>query len=136
VPKRLAAIALAGLAVAAGLTACGTGEREEDAAEVVERFHAALEQDDGAGACAELTEETSSGLEDREQRPCEEAILALELPAVGRPVSSRVYVTSAAVDLAVGGTVFLDEGSRGWTISAAGCEPSAPDQPYDCELEG
>jgi hypothetical protein len=133
--SRRAAIALAGLAVV-GLTACGTGEREQDAIEVVERFHTSLEQDDGAGACEELGEVTRSELESREKRPCEEAILTLELPKRGRPINPRVYVTSAAVDLAEGGTDFLDEGSQGWTISAAGCEASAPEQPYECELEG
>ena len=132
---RIAALALTGLAALA-LTACGTGERERDAAGVVERFHAALERDDGAGACEELGEETRSELESKEERPCEEAILTLELPKGARPVNPRVYETSAAVDLAEGGTDFLDEGSQGWTISAAGCEPTAPEQPYDCELKG
>jgi hypothetical protein len=134
-PSRLAAIALAG-AAAAALSACGTGERERDAADVVERFHAALERDDGAAACRELGEETQSELENREKRPCEEAILTLELPKGGRPRNTRVYITSAAVDLAEGGTDFLDETSQGWSISAAGCQPTAPEQPYDCELSG
>jgi hypothetical protein len=131
----LAAIALAGLAAAA-MSACGTGQRERDAANVVERFHAALGRDDGAAACRELGEETQSELESRERRPCEEAILTLVLPKDGRPVNPRVFVTSAAVDLAEGGTTFLDESSDGWTISAAGCAPTAPGQPYDCELSG
>jgi hypothetical protein len=131
---RPAAIALVALA-AASLTACGTGERGSDAAEVVERFHAALARDDGGGACEELGEETQSELESQEKRPCEEAILTLELPKGGRPINARVYMTSASVDLAEGGTDFLDESSQGWTISAAGCEPSAPEQPYDCELK-
>jgi hypothetical protein len=132
---RPAAIALTAL-VAAALTACGTGERERDAAEVVAQFHAALERGDGAAACEELSEDTSSELESLQKRPCEEAILTLELPKGGRPVAPRVYVTSAVVDLAEGGTDFLDESSQGWTISAAGCQPTAPGAPYDCELKG
>jgi hypothetical protein len=135
VPKGVLAIALAS-AAAMALAACGTGERERDAAGVVQLFHAALERDDGAAACEELGEEARSELESQEQRPCEEAILTLALPKGGRPVNPRVYGTSAAVDLAEGGTDFLDESSQGWTISAAGCRPTAPDQPYDCELEG
>ncbi|HEX2232241.1 MAG TPA: hypothetical protein VHG69_02635 [Thermoleophilaceae bacterium] len=123
---------LAALAVAG----CGTAERERDAAAVVERFHAALGQEDGPAACEELGEQTRSELESREQAPCEEAILTLDLPKGGRPVNARVYQTSAAVDLAEGGTDFLDESSQGWTISAAGCQPTAPEQPYDCELKG
>jgi hypothetical protein len=134
-PKALAAIALAGLAAVA-VSACGAAERERDAAEVVAGFHAALEDSDGAAACRELTEETRSELETQQQRPCEEAILTLELPKGGRPVNPQVHVTSASVDLAEGGTDFLDEGPAGWTISAAGCEPTAPNQPYDCVLKG
>jgi hypothetical protein len=130
--SRLAAIVLAAL----GLAACGTAERERDVAQVVERFHAALEQDNGAAACDEVSEETQSELESVLQQPCEEGILTLELPKGGRPVNARVYETSAAVDLADGRTDFLDEGSQGWRISAAGCEPTAPDQPYDCVLKG
>jgi hypothetical protein len=130
---RPAALVLAGLAAIVG---CGTEERERDAAKVVERFHAALEQQDGAAACEEVGEETQSELERQQKQPCEEAILTLELPGGGRPVNARVYATSAAVDLDVGGTDFLDEGSQGWTISAAGCEPSGPEQPYECGLKG
>ena len=44
-------------------------------------------------------------------------------------------MTSAHATLAEGGTDFLDEGPDGWRVSAAGCEPTAPSQPYDCELE-
>jgi hypothetical protein len=130
----LAAVALVG--IAAALSTCGTGERGRDAAEVVERFHAALEREDGAAACEELGEEAQSELERGRKQPCEEAILTLELPKGGRAVNARVYGTSAAVDLDEGGTAFLDEGSQGWTISAAGCEPTAPEQPYECELKG
>ncbi|MGH2715404.1 MAG: hypothetical protein ACRDM7_16230 [Thermoleophilaceae bacterium] len=44
-------------------------------------------------------------------------------------------MTTASVRLAEGGTTFLDEASDGWKVSAAGCEPTAPNLPYDCELE-
>jgi hypothetical protein len=49
---------------------------------------------------------------------------------------TRVEITSAIATLAEGGSDFLDEGPGGWKISAAGCEPTLPDQPYECELEG
>ncbi|HEX6582752.1 MAG TPA: hypothetical protein VF056_04045 [Thermoleophilaceae bacterium] len=117
------------------LTGCGTADREDDAAAVAERFHSALEAGDGKAACAELNPETASTLERQEQKPCEEAILRLELPKGGSVADSRVYVTSAFAKLAEGGSDFLDEGPRGWRVSAAGCEPTAPSQPYDCELE-
>lgn len=99
------------------------------------RFHAALEKKDGQAACDQLSEETSSKLEQQEKKPCEAAILSLQLPKGGSVASTRVYVTSAFATLAEGGTDFLDEGPDGWRVSAAGCEPTAPSQPYDCELE-
>ena len=115
---------------------CGTGERADDVAAVAERFHAALEAGDGQAACEELAEQTTSKLERQEGRPCEEAILELELPKGGSVSFRRVEVRSGFAQLAEGGTDFLDEGSDGWKISAAGCEPSTPERPYECELEG
>jgi hypothetical protein len=113
----------------------GCGKRSDDATAVVERFQTALDGGDGAGACAELSEQTASALEQQEGHPCEEAILDLDL-AGGRDVAeTSVYVTSASVSLVDGATLFLDEASGGWEISAAGCRPSAPDRPFDCELE-
>jgi hypothetical protein len=102
---------------------------------VTERFHAALENGDGRAACDELNEETASKLESQEKKPCEDAILSLDLPKGGTVADTRVYVTSALATLAEGGTDFLDEGSDGWRVSAAGCVPTVPSQPYDCELE-
>jgi hypothetical protein len=131
---RVAIVLLA--AGALGVAGCGTEDRERAAAAVAERFHAALERGDGAGACRELSEEAASRVEQQGQRPCEEAILALQLPEGGTAAETRVYLRSASVDLAQGGTTFLDEGSRGWKVSAAGCDPTAPGQPYDCDLEG
>ncbi len=120
-------------AVAGG---CGASEREADAAVVAERFYAAIAEQDGEAACAELSEETASKLEQQESAPCADAVLTLELPAGGESAVTGVWVRSASVDLAEGGTTFLDEGPDGWKVSAAGCAPTAPDQPYDCVLEG
>jgi hypothetical protein len=121
--------------LALGLPACGTADRERGAAAVAERFHAALEARDGAAACGELNPETASKLEQQEKKPCEEAILTLELPTGGTIADTRVYVTSAFAQRAEGGSDFLDKGPHGWMLSAAGCDPTAPEQPYDCELE-
>ncbi len=120
---------------ALALVGCGTTGREDDAGAVTQRFHAALEEGDGRAACDALNEETASKLEQQEKKPCEEAILSLDLPKGGTVADTRVYVTSAFATLAEGGSDFLDEGPDGWRVSAAGCEPSAPSQPYDCELE-
>jgi hypothetical protein len=129
-------VALLACLLSLALAACGTEEREEDAAAVAERFHAALAAGDGASACEDLSEETASKLERQEKRPCEEAILGLELREGGTVAYMRVELRSAMTRLAEGGTDFLDEGSDGWKISAAGCDPKLPDQPYECELEG
>jgi hypothetical protein len=128
-------VALFSCVLALALVGCGTAARENDAAAVAERFHAALESGDGQAACNELSEETASKLEQQEKKPCEEAILSLELPKGGRVVDAHVYQTSALTQRAEGGSDFLDKGPAGWTVSAAGCEPTAPGQPYDCELE-
>ena len=129
-------VASAACLLALALAGCGTGERADDAAAVAERFHAALEAGDGQAACDELSEETALALEQQEKKPCEEAVLELGLPEGGSVADTRVEITSAVATLAEGGTDFLDEGPDGWKIAAAGCTPTLPDQPYDCELEG
>ena len=133
-PARAAILAL-GACLAVAFGGCGASDREADAAVVAERFHAALEQGDGEAVCAELNEVTASKLEQQEEMPCEEAVLELELPLGGSAAVTEVYVTSASVALAEGGTTFLDEGPEGWRVSVAGCTPTAPDLPYDCVLE-
>jgi hypothetical protein len=47
-----------------------------------------------------------------------------------------VYVTSGYAALTGSNVVFVDEGPAGWKVAAAGCTPSSPDHPYDCELGG
>jgi hypothetical protein len=128
----LAALIL--LALACLGTGCGTAGREHDARAVVERFQAALADHDGGAACAELSIDTSKALDQEEGNPCPESILDAHLPA-GAPETGEVDVTSAAVSLRGGGTLFLDQGPDGWEISAAGCRPSAPAKPFDCEVE-
>jgi hypothetical protein len=125
------------VAVAATLLGgCGASDREPDAAAVAARFHEAIGRRDAEAACAELTEEAKSKLEQQEKKPCEEGILGLDLPRSGRVARTTVYVTSASVDLVEGGTAFLDESDQGWKIAAAGCVPTGPELPYECELEG
>jgi hypothetical protein len=124
------------LALLAALSGCGASGRGSDAAATVERFQAALEQRDGQTACAQLDEDTSSKLEQEQGMPCEQAIFELELPAGGQAGKASVYVTSASVAVDQGGTVFLNEAPSGWEVTSAGCRPTAPDLPLDCELEG
>jgi hypothetical protein len=125
-------ICLAALAFAA----CGAGGRERDAAAVSKSFHAALRSGDGRAACDDVSAETRSKLEQQEKKPCDQAILSLQIPKSATIAVRRVEVTSAFIGLAGGNADFLDEGPEGWKISASGCRPSSPGQPYDCELEG
>jgi hypothetical protein len=101
----------------------------------VEHFHAALGAGDGGAACAELSEQAVSKLEQEEGKPCDQAILSLKLAKGGTVAVKRVEITSAYVSLAQGSADFLDEGPKGWKIAAAGCKPSGGDRPYECELE-
>jgi hypothetical protein len=130
-PAALAALAL----LAAVCLGCGTSDRAADVAATAERFQAALDEGDGELACDQLDEDTSSKLEQQRDKPCEQAILELELPPGGTPGRTTVYVTSASVTLEEGGTLFLNEAARGWEIGAAGCRPQTPELPLDCELE-
>jgi hypothetical protein len=129
------AILALGACLAVPFGGCGASDRGADAAVVAERFHAALEQGDGEAACAELSEVTVRKLEQQEETPCEEAVLELDLPRGGAAAEAEVYVTSASVARAEGGTTFLDEGPDGWKVSVAGCTPTAQNLPYDCVLE-
>jgi hypothetical protein len=122
------------LTVACLCMGCGTAGRERDARDAVARFQSALADRDGTAACAQLSSETSRKLELDEGSPCGRAILDLGLPT-GRPLDADVTISSAAVSLRGGATLFLDRGATGWKISAAGCRPTAPDKPFDCELE-
>jgi hypothetical protein len=118
------------------LTACGTGEKERDAAAVTERFHSALEREDGRAACGELSAAAARAVEREEGRSCADAILSLDLPRGAAAGASRVYLRSASVELADGSATFLSEGPAGWKVTADGCTPTSPDQPHECELEG
>jgi hypothetical protein len=128
--RGLLAVTIVLAALAAG---CGTESSEGDARRAVDRFFAAYEQRNGRRACAELSEEAASALERSERKPCEDAVLGLELTP-SKVSGVEVFITSARVDLAASGPVFLDETSLGWKIGAVGCE-ERPGLPADCELE-
>jgi hypothetical protein len=127
---------LAVTATAVAGVGCSSAQRAPDASAVADRFHAAFQRGDGATACRQLAPETKSKLEQEEQAPCEQAVLELDLPEGATAGKASVYVTTASVSLGQGGRTFLDEFDDGWKVSAAGCIATAPDRPYDCELEG
>ena len=120
--------------IAAAIVLGFAREADDPAArETVARFAAAIEREDGEAACAELTDDARSNLESQEKKPCEEAILSLELSG-GEVARVDVADTSAAVDLTEGDRAYLDRTPEGWRIGEAGCRPR-PGEPYDCELQ-
>jgi hypothetical protein len=130
---RLTRVALLVCLLAAG---CGTATKEDDIIAVSDRFHEAIAARDGMTACAELSANAIETLERQQKRPCRDAVLELDLPAGARASAAEVYVTSGYAELPGSNVAFLEEGPAGWKVAAAGCTPSSPDHPYDCELGG
>ena len=122
----LAAITLAGCASA--------GDREDAAADGAVRVLAAVDAQDGAGACAALAPDTVEEIEQSAGQPCAEAVLDEDLPAPGRVVGADVYGQWAQVRLD-DDTLFLAVFPDGWRVVAAGCTPRGK-QPYDCRIGG
>ena len=116
---------------------CGTGDDRAAARAATERFYAAVGQDDGAAACAELSEDTVKALESERGQECAEAVTQLEY-AGGSIVGVEVYATNAKVDLSGGESAFVSPGPGGWKLSAVGCKPEEGkprDRPLECEAE-
>jgi hypothetical protein len=125
-------LALFGLAVV--LTGCGRGHDDRAVATVTERLLRAVQEHDGARACAQLSAQAADALEDDEGERCAEAVVGLDLaPSAVR--RTEVFGTAAKVDLANGHSVFVELTQAGWRVSAAGCVPQPADQPYRCEVE-
>jgi hypothetical protein len=122
--------------VAVGAAGCGTIDDRDQARATTQRFFAALQRGDGAGACGQLGEASIKQLIQEEHAPCAEAVRRLNLTAA--PITSvRVFVTNAKVDLSNSASAFLDRSPNGWKLSAVGCrsEGKPADRPYACELE-
>ena len=119
------------------MVGCG---RDDDRARVeaaTEHFFGALASDDGAQACAQLTDSTVQALEQEEQSDCSDAVGRLQL-SEGAPRSVEVFAFNAAVRLDNGATVFAERTNDGWRIEAAGCRDAGgppTEIPMDCELE-
>jgi hypothetical protein len=123
---------LVGLCVV--LAGCGRGDDERAVTDVTDRFVRAVDAGEGEAACAQLSSDTADALERDEGEPCEEAAPKLDISAsdVRR---AQVFQISAKVDLADGDSAFLELTPGGWRIAAAGCRPTADDEPYECEVE-
>ena len=121
----------AGLLALAG---CGRGGDRATVTGVAEGFYAAVADHDGASACARLSADARKALEEQESMPCARAVVHLDLAGRRAQIVS-VYSIDAAVELAGGDTVFLQDTPEGWRISAAGCRPQARGEPADCEVQ-
>jgi hypothetical protein len=118
----------------AALAGCGRADDDRDVVSVTSRFLDSVNADNGARACALLSEPAIETLEDEEESSCADAVLELDLePSAVR--RSDVFGVAAKVDLADGRSAFLDLTSAGWRLSAVGCDPGAGDEPYTCELD-
>ena len=126
----------AALVLGIGLAFAGCGATDSGGAtDAAERLYEAYSRDDGAAACATLSDDAREQLEQDERKPCGGAVLELKLSGT-RATAEEAYVTEAKVDLDAGDSVFLEETGDGWRVSAAGCRPSpGRESPYDCEVE-
>jgi hypothetical protein len=133
---RLPPIALVAAICAASLSGCGTADDRAQARSTVERFYAAVHAQDGATACAQLSEDAAKQVEQQAGKPCPKAIAGVAGKG-GRVAGVQVFVTNAKVDLDRE-SEFLGREPSGWKISALGCRATKgppTDQPMDCEVQ-
>jgi hypothetical protein len=129
-PRFRAAFVVA--AVALALTGCG-GAEQAPVDDVARAFYAAVQEQDGTGACGLLAPETRSELEQSEGKACSTAVLEQHFPEAEEVRSTRVYGTMAQVRYD-GDTVFLARFPSGWKVIAVGCSKT-PSSRYDCEVK-
>jgi hypothetical protein len=109
------------------------GQRHDAAADTATRLLSAVQEKDGAGACAVLAPDTIAELEQSSSKRCADAVLDEDLPGPGTVDHVDVYGQWARVQMP-GDTVFLAVFPGGWRVAAAGCTPRAG-RPYDCVLQ-
>lgn len=124
-------LGLVAVALVPALAGCSTG-RDAAVSDVVERFAAARDANDGAALCELLATGTRTELAESTGQPCAKAIL--DVPPPGSRTSVEVWGSEALVR-ASGDTLFLSRYAGGWRIVAAGCTASG-DGPYDCSVKG
>ena len=132
--SRAAAVLVLAALVAAG---CGTSDDRDQARATVERFYDAVREDDGAGACEQLSESLLEQVESQTENECDNVITRLEYDG-GAIVETRVFITNAKVDLRSGESAFLGREDDGWKLTAIGCkaeEGKPADRPFECEAE-
>jgi hypothetical protein len=104
------------------VTACSAGPDTTAASGVAAAFHRAIQDGDGAAACALLAPATVEDLEGTSAQSCPEAILSQHLPDAQQVQDSEAFGRAAQV-LMDGDVVFLSVFGTEWLITAAGCTP-------------
>ncbi len=120
----------------AAVTACGAPQSETRAAEATATgFLEAYQAQDGARACALIAPETRVQVQEQEQKPCEQAVLAVDLPDLGTVDRTEVY-SGEGVVVTSQQVLFVSRfHPEGWRVTAAGCTPRG-EKPHDCEVQG
>jgi len=123
------------LAVALLAGGCG-GSSDAAVSSVSDAFRQALASQEGARACALLSAQTVSDLEQSSGKPCATAVLHENVPTAGKPTGVQVYGRMAQVRYA-DDTIFLSRFHDGWRLVGAGCRltPGAA-QRFDCQVKG
>jgi hypothetical protein len=119
------------------VTGCaGRGSAEETAVgDTATAFFAAVSAAPER-ACTLLAPATLASLRS-DQEDCAEAVsgAALNGDVAATPPEIQVYGRDAIVQWA-GQTLFLARFDDGWRVTAADCEPTGKDLPFDCTVEG
>lgn len=117
------------------LPACDAPSTDAEPAEAAATgFLEAYSAQDGARACELIAPETRLQVEKQEQKPCEQAVLAVDLPDIGDVQRTQVF-SGEGVVVTSEQTVFVSEFDLGWRVTAAGCT-SRGEKPHDCEVQG
>jgi|SRR5215203_4904535 len=130
--RRLPLLGLAALALAG----CGGAGARGDVRAVADAFQSALRADDGAGACALLSDALIQQVESQESEPCRDAVGSLDLDG-DRIATTDAYLTSGLATLTGGSVHYLGKTPAGWRIDALGCrdEGDPTKMPRDCEVD-
>jgi hypothetical protein len=124
-------------ALVPALAGCAGTARQDAAESAAHAFYSAVADHSGEVACHLLAPRTREELEQSAGQPCPRAVLAEDIPTVGRderPGRVSVYGDQAVVPFSRD-TVFLAAFSSGWKVTAAGCTARG-ELPYDCAIKG
>jgi hypothetical protein len=123
------------LALAGTLGGCSSlGPDTAGAAGAAQAFHVATARGDGSAACSRLSVRVAEELEHSARTPCEQAVLAADVPDASQVRDVQVWGGRGLVVLDHD-VVFVAEFDAGWRVTAAGCS-ARKDRPYDCTLKG